>query len=65
MEFVIVWYGLWEKRKIGSNSRLGDPCISVHSHDALKGRPRVLRTAKPLFMLPRGSTLRSSTERLE
>ena len=28
-------------------------------------RPRVLRTVKPLFRLPRGSTLRSLRERVE
>ena len=36
----------------------------VHSHGALKGRPHVVRTVKPLFRLPRGSTLGSLTERV-
>ena len=42
MEFVSeVWIG----RKKG-HDRLEPSCIPVHSHDALKGRPRVLRTGK-------------------
>ena len=40
-------------------------CIPVHAHAALKGRPRVLRTVKLFFRLPRDSTLRSLTERVE
>ena len=40
-------------------------CIPVHAHGASKGRPRVLRTVKLLFRLPRGSTLRSLSERVE
>ena len=39
--------------------------MSVHSHGALKGRPRVVRTVKPLFRLPRSSTLRSLREGVE
>ena len=39
--------------------------MTVHAYDALKGRPRVVRTVKPLFRLPRGSTLRSLRERVE
>ena len=37
----------------------------VHNRDTLKGRPRVLRTVKPLFNLPSGSTLRSLRELVE
>ena len=37
----------------------------VHSHYALKGRPRVVRTVKPLFRLPRSSGPRSIRERVE
>ena len=40
-------------------------CIPVHAYGALKGRPRVLRTVKLLFRLPRDSTLRSLRERVE
>ena len=40
-------------------------CIPVHAYAALKGGPRVLRTVKLLFRLPRGSTLRSLRERVE
>ena len=39
--------------------------MTVHAYDALKGRPRVVRTVKPLFRLPRSSTLRSLSEWLE
>ena len=44
---------------------LGTSCITMHAYDALKGRPRVLLTVKLLSRLPRGSTLRSSRERVE
>ena len=37
----------------------------LHSHGALKGRPRMVRTVKPLFRLPRGFTLRSLRDRVE
>ena len=40
-------------------------CIRVHAYGASKGRPRVLRTVKLLFRLPRGSTERSIRERVE
>ena len=40
-------------------------CIPVHAYGASKGRPRVLRTVKLLFRLPRGSTPRSIRERVE
>ena len=40
-------------------------CIPVHAYGALKGRPRILRTVKLLFGLPRDSTLRSLRERSE
>ena len=40
-------------------------CIPVHAYGALKGRPRVLRTVKHLFGLPRDPTLRSLRERLK
>ena len=40
-------------------------CIPVHAYGALKGRPRVLRTVRLLFRLPRDSTLRSLRERVE
>ena len=39
-------------------------CIPVHAYGALKGRPRVLRTVKILFRLPRDSTPRSLGERV-
>ena len=39
--------------------------MTIHAYDALKGRPRVVVTVKPLFRLPRGSTLLSLTERVE
>ena len=39
--------------------------MNVHAYDALKGRPRVVRSVKPLFRLPRGSTPRSIRERVE
>ena len=39
--------------------------MTVHAYDALKGRPRVVRTVKPLFRLPRGTTLRSLREQVE
>ena len=52
MEFVFkVWIG--RKKKVGSCD-----WNLVHNRDALKGRPRMLRTVKPLFSLPTGSTLR-------
>ena len=38
--------------------------IPVHAYGALKGRPRVLRTVKLLFRLPRDSTLRSIREQV-
>ena len=44
---------------------LGNLCIPVHACGALQGRPRVLRTVKLLFRLPRDSTLRSLRERVE
>ena len=40
-------------------------CIPVHAYGALKGRPRVLRTVKLLFRLPRDSLLRSLRERVD
>ena len=40
-------------------------CIPLHAYGTLKGRPRVLRTVKLLFRLPRDSTLRSLRERVE
>ena len=40
-------------------------CVPVYAYGALKGRPRVLRTVKLLFRLPRDSTLRSIRERVE
>ena len=50
MEFVIeVCIG---RKKSDCNDGSEPLCIPVHSHDALKGRPRVLRTVKPLFRLP-------------
>ena len=39
--------------------------MTVHAYDALKVRPRVVRTVKPLFRSPRGSTLHSLRERVE
>ena len=42
-----------------------DRCILVHAYDALKGRPREMRTVQLLFRLPRGSTPRSIKERVE
>ena len=48
--------------------RLGEMeglCIPVHAYGALKGMPRVLRTAKLLFRLPSDSTLQSLRERVE
>ena len=43
----------WEKSDC--KERLEPSCIPVHPYDALKGRPRVLRTVKPLLGYPRGS----------
>ena len=40
-------------------------CIPVHAYGASKGRPRVMRTVKLLFRLPRGSTPRSIREQVE
>ena len=40
-------------------------CIPVHAYDALKGRPREMRTVQLLFRVTRGSTLRSLRERVE
>ena len=40
-------------------------CIPVHAYGSSKGRPRVSRTAKLLFRLPRGSTPSSIRERVE
>ena len=40
-------------------------CIPVHACGASRGRPRVLRTVKLLFRLPRGATPRSISERVE
>ena len=37
----------------------------VHAYGALKGRPHMVRSVKPLFALPWGSALRSSRERVE
>ena len=45
--------------------RMVNLCIPVHAYGALKGRPRVLRTVKLLFRLPRDSTLRCFRERVE
>ena len=39
--------------------------MNVHAYDALKGRPRVVRSVQPLFRLPRGSTPRSIRELVE
>ena len=39
--------------------------MTVHAYDTLKGRPRVVRTVKPLFRLHRGSTLRFLREQVE
>ena len=36
--------------------------MTVHAYDAFKGRTHVVRAVKPLFLLPRGSTLRSTKE---
>ena len=55
-------YGLLLWIRLGVMEAL---CILVHAHGALKGRPRVLRTVKLLFRLPRDSTLRSLRERVE
>ena len=49
----------------GNKVAIENLCIPVHAYDALKGRPRVLRTVKLLFRLPRDSTLRSLRERVE
>ena len=61
VEFVIL---VWKVRLV-TNRRLEPSCMLVHSHGTLKVRPRVVRTVKPLFRLPRGSTLRSLRERVE
>ena len=37
----------------------------LHSHRALKRKPREVRTVQPFFRLPRASTLRSLRERVE
>ena len=39
--------------------------VPAHAYGALKGRPRVVRSAKRLFRLPWGSALRSLRERAE
>ena len=39
--------------------------MTMHAYGALKGRPHVVRTVKPLFRLPRGSTLLSLRQRVE
>ena len=49
----------------GKKVAMENLCIPVHAYGALKGRPRVLRTGKLLFRLPRDSTLRSLRERVE
>ena len=61
VEFVIMGMKVrFDKdRSLETSSRL------VHSHGALKGRPREVRTVQPLFRLPRGSTPRSMRERVE
>ena len=61
MEFVLV---VWIVGKKDESRRLTASCIPVHAYGAFKGRPRVFRTVKPLFTLPRGSTLRSLRERV-
>ena len=47
------------------NEELENQCIPVHAYDALKGRPREMRTVQLLFRLPRDSTPRSIRERVE
>ena len=51
--------------RLVKNRRLEPSCILVHSHGALKGRPREVRTVKPLFRLTTGSNPRSVRERVE
>ena len=55
-------YGLLLWIRLGVMEAL---CLPEHEYGALKGRPRVLSTVKPLFRLPRDSTLRSLREGME
>ena len=61
VEFVI----FVSKVRLVRKRRLEPSCMLLHSHGALKGRPHVVRTVKPLFRLPRGCTLRSLREQVE
>ena len=49
----------------GKKVAMENLCIPVHTYGALKGRPRVLRTVKLLFGLPRDPTLCSLREQVE
>ena len=57
---LLLWVSIGERKSEWENL-----CISVHAYGALKGRPRVLRTVKLLFRLPKDSTLRSFRERVQ